>query len=183
MGKGCYVFRAALVAIVGLVVMAGPAAAMRTEYNVQSLKGLEGVYIIFQSLDNDIVADGLSQQAVESAVQKRLVDSGITLLSEDELVTRRGGILYVALDSIRNKDGIYACNIQVQLIQVANLSRDHSILVPATTWMYGMVVLAGSNSVGALQNAVLEIVDEFAQDYQTVNMEEEPQAETASIRR
>lgn len=150
--------------------ISAPAWAMRTQYNIGSLKGLGGVYVIVQKLDPDMVTDGLAQDKLEAAIVQRLRAGGVRTLDEDEMVSAKGGILYVALDSVKGDNGAYACNVRAELIQVAGLARDRATLVPATTWMTGAVVLVGSKGVPGLQGTTLDVIDEFIQDFRSVNL-------------
>lgn len=157
-----------IILVFSLLVTAGVQAA-RLDLEIKSLQGLQGVYVVVESLAPDITKDGLSADGIKKTVEQHLTSAGIKLLTEDELSKPGGAIFYVALSSVRSDIGLYACNVRAEVIQVANLSRDTDMVVPATTWTSGTIGIVGANNVKQLGESAADIADEFAKDFQTAN--------------
>ncbi|MCE5199341.1 MAG: hypothetical protein ABFD54_09450 [Armatimonadota bacterium] len=141
----------------------------RTDFETQSLHGLDGVYVIVQSLNPDIVKDGLTATSIESSVKQQLKDAGIKVLADKDSLSSDDGILLLELSSIKSNSGFHACSLDAELIQVARLARDTSIITPATTWMSGVVAVVTQSNVSHITDIVTELVGEFVKDYQSAN--------------
>ncbi len=163
----------AIMALCATLFSAGAWGA-RTDFEVKSLRGLDTIYVIVQSLNPDMVNDGLTTEAVRSTVEQHVKSAGLKVLAKGESIPDSGGILLLSISSVKSSSGVYACNIDAELIQVTTLSRDPGIVSPATTWANGVVALVDSGSIKRLQDSVARVVDEFVSDYRTANSVELP---------
>ncbi|MCE5314247.1 MAG: hypothetical protein ABFD49_11295 [Armatimonadota bacterium] len=157
-----------ILAILGLAI-SGAVWGARTDFELESLRGLSGVYVVVQTLSPEIVTDGLTVEALKSTINKRLSAAGIKLLAKGDTLSSRDGILLVALSSVKSKTGVHACSIDVELIQVTTLARTPDKPSPATTWASGIVAVVSPENVSHLSDTVCEAVDDFVKDYNSAN--------------
>jgi hypothetical protein len=131
MGKGKrYV---ALVCMILILVSLSPCArAFDSKHTRPSLRGLERVWVLVEFLDPEIRKAGLSKGILEAETRVRLQKAGIEVLSTEEFREAGGACLYVNINTLKNKGYVY--NINIQLIQAANLLRNPDIIVPVVTW-------------------------------------------------
>ena len=159
-----------VVAILTVLCLATTSAqAARLDLETRSLKGIVGVYVVVETPAPDLLADGLSDEALESMINERLLAAGINILNEEELSKPGGAIFYVSISSVKNKSGQYACNIHGEVIQAAALSRDPNMMTPATTWNSSKMGVVGSANVSRLNASVADITDEFIRDFLLMN--------------
>lgn len=168
----------AIASILTLTLSIGIMAA-RVSMEVKSLKGLSGVCVVVETLAPDIARDGLSVDSLRKIVSSRLSSGGIRLLSEEELSQPGAAIFYVSITSVKSDTGLYACNVHAEVIQAAALSRDPSILTPATTWTSGTVGIVGASNVKQLNETVAGLADEFVRDFLSVNSKQQPKPKIA----
>lgn len=137
----------------------------------ETLRGLEGVMVIVEELSPDIVADGVTEAMIKSAAEKRLKAAGIEVLTEEKMLDTPGfPFLYINLNSIKLPGGGgYIYSIKTELYQVVALIRDTENICFASTWESSMVGILSESQVKTVVDTVLELVDEFAEDYVAVN--------------
>lgn len=157
-----------IVAILGLAA-SGASWGARTDFELESLRGLNAVYVVVQSLSPDMIKDGLTVDMLSAAVNKRLSAAGIRLLNKGDKLSSRDGVLVIALSSIKSRTGVHACSIDAELIQVTTLARSPEKLSPATTWASGIVAVVSPENVTHLSDTVCKVVDEFVSDYNAAN--------------
>ncbi|MHB9038340.1 MAG: hypothetical protein ACYC64_16925 [Armatimonadota bacterium] len=158
-----------IVAILGLAA-SGAVWGARTDFELESLRGLNGVYVVVQSLSPDMVKDGLTVNALSAAINKRLSAAGIKLLAKSDTLSPKDGVLLIALSSVKSKTGVHACSIDAELIQATALARYPDKLSPATTWASGIVAVVSPENVSHLSDTVCELIDEFVHDYNSANV-------------
>ncbi|MCX6345024.1 MAG: hypothetical protein NT018_08105 [Armatimonadetes bacterium] len=164
--------RATLIAImiITLCAVTGAAWAARANIELNSLRGLGGVYLIVQAPSDEMAADGLSKDMIKAGVNKQFEKAGIKLLSDAKDLKDNDAIFLIALSSVKSKTGAYACSVDAQLIQITSLARDPKVMVPATTWTNGVVAIVDKDSLTKLREKITSLVDEFIKDYQSVNL-------------
>ena len=143
----------------------------------QTLKGLKGVLVVVSGISPQAEKDGLKKASLQAAVEERLRQAGIRVLSRSERFQAPGQPhLWVEfIDSKRSDMGLYTCSIRVFLEQQVRLARDPKVLTQAETWgMFG-VVSVGEEKIQGLPRLVLGYVDKFIEDMIAVNT---PPAET-----
>jgi len=138
--------------------------------DIESLRGLKGVYVIIESLKPDIEADGLREDQIQTDVELKLRLAGIKVLTEEEWEKELGcPCLYVKV-SARKWESIYSCSTDVELHQDVYLVRDSSIRVfGAITWYKSSFGLIGEMKVYQIRDSIKDYVDEFINDYLSVN--------------
>lgn len=67
-----------LILVLGLA--GSPAVAMDTELSRSTLKGLRGVSVMIESLEPEVERDGLSRSTIETDVELKLRQAGITVV-------------------------------------------------------------------------------------------------------
>lgn len=165
--------RAALYAfsiIILAALVAGPAQAARTDFELQSLRGLNNVYLIVQSSDKDVWKDGLSKDIIRADIRQKVEAAGIKVVNDAKDLDDGGAILLVAVSSVKSDSGLYAANVDAELIQATSLARNPKVLVPATTWTSGIIALIDGNSVSRLRERIGKLIDAFILDYQSANL-------------
>ena len=137
-----------------------------------TLRGLKGIYVAVEELDSDVEAEGVNREQLQSDVERRLRNSGITLLKEQNeyLSSMQSGLLYINVNSVKNDTPMHAICIEVSLKQRVLLERDLSIKTLATTWSSDEVTLEAAPRISSdVRNLVLEHVDKFLDAYLSAN--------------
>ena len=71
-----------------------------------SLEGLPGVEVVIEKINPDAQADGLSEEAIRTAVELILRSNGIRVLTQSEFMTTPSGpYLYVMVNSMKFNTG------------------------------------------------------------------------------
>jgi hypothetical protein len=170
-----------LVLWLGVAAAAGVStAAADNEYTRPSLRGLPGVMVAMEHLTPPVDQDGLTVGQLQTAVELRLRQAGIRVLTAEDMVSTPGyAYLYirVTLTSSANS-GIYGYIIEVHLMQRVRLARDPTQVTTATTWETGWVGTAEALDVGRdVRQHVIARVDQFITAYLAVNAEPAPERE------
>ena len=143
----------------------------QTDDEVESLRGLKGVYVLIDSLHPDIEADGLRENQIHTDVELKLRLAGIKVLNEVEYLMEKGKpYLYIRFNSFRHESGLHIINIGVGLNQSVYLERDLNIKVyGAVTWDLYYTGTVGAKNVNQIRDIIKDLVDEFINDYLSVN--------------
>ena len=147
-------------------------AGQRFKDEIESLKGLAGVEVFIEIPNPEIGKDGLSNGQLQTDAELRLRKVGIKVLSEEENIKTPGmPILYVKVSSVKNKDGLYAYSLKVELLQSVVLSRDRSLeLMAMSTWRADQLATVGVNNMPAsVRSEVGDLIDAFVNDYLAAN--------------
>ncbi|MGH2359408.1 MAG: hypothetical protein ACRDGM_02550 [bacterium] len=169
--------RYAVVAAVILVLVWTAGGFARTdeetmkELDRETLRGLQGVYVLVEHLEPTIERDGLRRDQIRTDVELRLRQAGIPVPTEEERLRTPGTpYLYIRVAS-HSDSGLHAFHIAVELRQAVLLERNPAKFVGArTTWEFiGAVGTVGSSKVRKLREVIADAVDEFINAYLTVN--------------
>lgn len=136
-----------------------------------TLKGIKGVLVVVSGISPQAEKDGLKKASLQAAVEDRLRQAGIRVLTRSERFQAPGQPhLWVEfIDSKRSDMGLYTCSIRVFLEQQVRLARDPKVLTRAETWgMFG-VVSVGEEKIQGLPRLVLGYVDKFIEDMLAAN--------------
>jgi len=142
------------------------------ELGKESLKGLNGVYLIVERLNPDIEKDGLTKNSIKTAVELKLRMAGIKVLTKEEIFKDPDSpVLHVQVVSIKERtiDSFYAIGINIELYQHVFLIRDKSIIFHTATWCDKLVVMRLAKEVYSLKDVIKDRIDEFINDYLAVN--------------
>jgi len=141
---------------------------------VKSLRGLQGVDVLIESLPSDAKKAGVTKRQLRIEVEVELRKAGISVLTEDESLNAPGmSYLYVHVNAValtESLEGSYIFSVRVELKQYVYLGRDRSIGTTAITWQRGAVGTVGTDNFRkSVRETVRDYVNEFINDYLTVN--------------
>lgn len=159
-----------LILVLGLA--GSPAVAMDTELSRSTLKGLRGVSVMIESLEPEVERDGLSRSTIETDVELKLRQAGITVVPPGDQKNSLGAFLYVNVNAIQSSAnrGLYAYSVHVAVNQVVRLVRDREVRTVAATWSTGTIVIVGATRISAsVRENVRDQVDRFVNAYLAVN--------------
>jgi hypothetical protein len=142
-------------------------------FEPEGLKGLKGVYVLIEDLNKDAVADGLSKQAIQTDVERKLQQSGIRVLTEAQMQATPGKpALCVRVSTAKIFSyPTYSCFLSVELKESVKLQRNFGIqVVGATTWQTnGVVGYVFTQSLFTLRDHVKDEIDQFCNAWLTAN--------------
>lgn len=160
--------------IISIMLLSAAAWSARAEFEVNTLRGLDGVIALTNRINPDLAQDGLTTDGVQQIVEQRLKASGIKLLTREELPDNPGTpLLLVNLSMMESEPGLYAYSLDLELYQVVLLARDTDIPSLARTWSEGVVGVISSNNINQLNDRISALIDEFVNDYMMANIEVE----------
>lgn len=135
-----------------------------------TLRGLEGVQVIVERPIPGAEGDGLTKQALQTAVELQLRQQGIKVLSQEEsLLTPGWPYLNVSVTLVGIDKPIVAATISVQLKQGVFLRRAPSVTCTAATWDRAGTVIVGRYNLRTLRDDINDLVAMFINDYLTAN--------------
>ena len=144
--------------------------AQQPKFEIESLRGLKGICVVIESLSPDIEKDGLRIENIQTDVELKLRLAGIKVLTGEERIKEPGTpFLYVNVSSSKSELGIYTFSINIQLRQLVFLARDLDTRIFACTWIKGTIGTIGANNVVDIRDYVKDNVDNFINDYLSVN--------------
>ena len=137
----------------------------------ESLRGLPGVEVAIDTIKPDAHADGLSEEAIRTAVELILRSSGIRVLTHSEhMGTPSKPWLYVPVHMRKDSSGLYAFHVEVRLYQRMSLIQQPQHTMSAATWMSPYTVgTVGHNKIREIVGSVENLVKAFANDFLAVN--------------
>jgi len=136
----------------------------------ETLRGLQGVTVVIEPLLATTEHDGLSQQQLQSEVERQLQAAGIRVLNKEEWRQTPGApYLYVNVAALKKSYGLYAYSIEVCLNQLVTLTRAHDIQEFAETWETREVGTVGKDRLPTVRQSVAAHVNVFIHDYFAVN--------------
>jgi hypothetical protein len=142
----------------------------RAPYERESLRGLPGVVVVIEAITPEAQAEGLSEEAIQAAVELILESSGIRILIEsDALKVFSHPWLYV-VPNIGKAGPYYYYNVSLRLIQEVSSVHGRQNKLAATTWEGNTAGIVANNDLRA---AILEVIERwtkaFANDFLAVN--------------
>ena len=146
-------------------VIAVTAAHAQPDGERASLTGIGPVGVLVEELDPEHERDGLTVELLRTGVESRLRQHGI-LLGEPFV----NPTLYVSVDAVRwlaEPSYVYSANLEVrQIVQIRATKR---VVYGATTWNHGVIGTIQASRLRDIRETVLDLVDEFSEDYLAVN--------------
>jgi hypothetical protein len=141
-----------------------------TDYTKETLRGLEGVAVIVETLNPDAEADSLSVEDIQTDVEDKLSSAGVRILSMAQWRAAAGKPwLYVSVNTMKYLL-TYFFSIDVHLKQDVTLSRRPSIITSCSTWEVGSVGFVDAAGLAAkIRRSVTQYVDQFIDDFKAVN--------------
>ena len=121
-----------------------------------TLKGLKSVRVVIDTLDTELVKQGLAADELASRIEKRLADAGVTV---DQNAAEFVGVRML---QVHDRRGPYGLCISTAVYQPVVLVRDKNIKTATQTWEVETVVLAdGKQLRDAAMSSVDLLVDHF----------------------
>jgi len=160
----------AAVALLSATVVSPLVGQEDDETSRQSLAGLSGVYVLVEHIEDQAQRDGLLQDQIQTDVELKLRQAGITVLTQVQSFSRTGALLYVSVSALKNSSGFYAYNLDLELRQQVRLIRNPGVTVLATTWSAtGRIGTVGSTRLSSLRDTVRDLTDQFINAYLAAN--------------
>jgi hypothetical protein len=129
-----------------------------------TLRGLKGINIVVDPLDQELVQEGLSATAFRIRIEDRLRQADIPIDSN------ANEFLGLHVSSVRAKRLPVAMCLTLGLYQPVVLSRDNKIRTATGTWNVETVMMSGGKVLqGSANSSIEELVDEFIQAYRAMN--------------
>ena len=133
----------------------------------KTLKGLSGVSVLVDDLDDEIERLGLTKKNVQTDVELRLRKAGIKVCTLEEW---KGdltiGVLHVQIGLFKRDkalEGLYSYELAVELAQSVAILRDPTIKTLAATWSAGIIYgTLGSIHLKELKSTIGDSVDVFS---------------------
>ena len=161
-------------AIIWLLIAASGALAVDSPATRETLKGLQGVYVIVEEMQPNIqryaVKPGLAKDQLQKDVESRLRQKGIRVLSREEWMKAPGKpVLYLAVNTHETEKYQYAYDIKVELQQVVKMEANPRINALAATWSMNMTGMADVGSLNLIKGDVNVLVGRFQDAYLAAN--------------
>jgi hypothetical protein len=162
--------------LIGMVTVPGIQVwAVDDEAARATLTGLPGVVVRVWDLDPELAPRGVTQQQVQTEVERQVRRAGITVfVHEDARAPADVAVLTVSVTTLRHPGGLYAYTVDLAVYQTAVLRRDptpHSL----ATWTVGSLALVEASDVRALFTSVHEQVEKFIKAYRAMNPRASPE--------
>jgi ferredoxin-fold anticodon binding domain-containing protein len=136
-----------------------------------TLKGLQGVYVIIEDLEPEVEKLGLTRQQLQTDVELKLRQNSIKVLSEEEwFKTREKPHLHINVSVVtreESRSAVYV--ISVNLYQYVFLARDITKVCDASTWKKETFGSVGLSRIETIRESVKDDIDKFINDYLAVN--------------
>jgi len=147
-----------------------PVASTATFTN-KPLAGLKGVLVVIESINNDAKKDGLDPDQIKVEIELRLRKAGIRVFDKS---TDSGNdslaILDIAVDNLKEDDGLYVYSLSLSLIELVHLIRSENCSASATTWSTTHFGTVGTDNMATYLRQIMDNqTDRFANDYLAQN--------------
>ena len=136
----------------------------------RSLRGIHALRVVVEDLSSAVEQAGLHRTDIQTDVELKLRLAGIKVLPED--AQPLSPYLYVNANVHANvilgqyDSGRHSYAVDCELHQYVILARDESIRTMAATWIVGF---AGTSNLQQIRDSIKDLVDEFINDYLSVN--------------
>lgn len=125
-----------------------------------TLKGIKAVAVVVEDTHATAERDGLTRKQLQTDVEQRLRQAGITVDNEAP------GVLAVYVNTLKIESGFYAYAIRVQFRQRVRMERNLTIAALASTWEASSVVgTVGTRALRDVRGSVRDRVDQFIKAY------------------
>jgi hypothetical protein len=162
--------RYVLIAILMTLICLDLSMAQTRDQQRDSLQGLQGVEVVIESLRPDAETDGLSQEAIRTAVELILRSRSIRVLTRSESLRMPAApYLYVKVSTYNHSSDLYAYAVTVEVMQKVSLAQRPQQTMSATTWEKGGVGTTSHSNIRMVIDSVESKVKEFANDFLAAN--------------
>jgi hypothetical protein len=168
------IFRVVVAVCISLMITGSVVFAVDTEVTRQTLKELQGVYVIVEDIQPNMqryaVKFGLTNEQLQKDIELWLKEKGIKVLSRNEWVKTPGKpVLYVNVNTHETEKYWYAYDIKTELQQVVQMEANPKIKTLATTWSMNMTGMANIGNLHVIKGDVGVLVGKFVEAYKAVN--------------
>jgi hypothetical protein len=169
--------RSLLVIAVACVCLLGPVRAVPaadSETSRKTLAGLQGVYVLVEELQPNIVKFSdkfsFSKDQLQKSVDLKLRGAGIKVLSRDEWLQTPGRpILYVAVNTHQREKYWWGYDIRVELHQTASLEAIPATRAFVATWSTNMTGTVNIGTLNTLNEQARVLTDIFINAFVSAN--------------
>jgi hypothetical protein len=135
----------------------------------ESLRGISGLGVVVEDISPDASADGLSQDAIRTAVEQTLRSKGIRVLTE-KTPSGPAPYLYINITTLKEELGLYAYAVNVDLKQVVGLLAIKGKQAWGATWSASVIGIVREENLGqVVADGVEPLVKDFVNDFLSVN--------------
>ena len=137
----------------------------------RNLFGLQGVHLITNNLENDIIHDGLTMNSLRTDIELRMLKAGVkTLNSSSWMMTPGKPFLSVNIFTLKIDSYHYIYNIRVELVEEARLTRRPELQdITSITWEGERLGITTIDTIQKISDSLGDLIDEFISDYTVVN--------------
>ena len=153
-----------------LAALAATASASDDKTDRATLHGIKSVCVIVEVTGPSQAGPSLSKERLQSSIESRLEAAGIAL--EKDATT----CLYLnlrplpAMGKNNRPIGLYALDVNLQLMQMVSLTRDPTAKTYAPTWSVSNLATAPSDDLGpTAQEITINLTDRFVEAFQSAN--------------
>ena len=158
--------------VMGLTFLFTPTVHTADKGEIESLRGLTGVFVAVEKLDNEIKGElPFDENQIRVDIELKLRIAEIKIFSKEESSKTPGSpCLYVNLNAllVPEIDTIYYA-LNIYLEQTVYLERNLKRHPSAMTWWSGSVGAVGKNWASKIRDSIKEKIDKFINDYLSVN--------------
>ncbi len=146
-------------------------AQARAPYERESLAGLPGVVVVIETISPEAQVDGLSEEAIQEAVEGLLQSSGIRIFIESKTAKVSSNPWLYVQPNIGKGASFYFYNVSLRLIQEVSAVHGRQYTMAATTWEGNTAGVVGIG--GNLREVILDVIETwvkaFANDFLALN--------------
>ena len=138
-------------------------------FRIESMRGLRSLRVIIESLPPEAKSDGLDPFLLREEIESRLLFAGIEIITLGHADAADSACLYVNVNLIKTRVGLYAYSSRVALKQLVSLSRHPLLELYGTTWETSDVGTVGIYRLGEIIGRIGWQIDEFVTHFLEVN--------------
>lgn len=139
-------------------------------YERESLAGLPGVVVVVETITPEAQAVGLTEEAIQAAVERILLSSYLRIFHESKALKASSHPWLYVQPNIGKGGAYYFYNVSLRLIQEVSSVHDPQYTMAATTWQGNTAGIVNEND---LKDVILDVIERwtkiFANDYLAVN--------------
>jgi len=159
--------------LLSIIFWTSSASADDSEISQSTMKGLNGVYVLVESIQPNIQRYAqkaeLSTVQIKRDVERRLTASGIRTLTRDEWLKTTGRpVLYININTHETEKYWYAYDIKLELRQIVSLEIDPKVKTLADTWSINITGVANIGNLNVIKKDADILLTRFIQVYRSV---------------
>ena len=160
----------AVFTLIFILFFPGPTLCAIYSNPVESLRDLNGIYVLAEGIEREVEKDGLSNSVIAMDIGQRLKASGITVLSREKWLDTSGSpYLYLNANILKLRQSAeYIYSINLSFKQNVYTVRAPVEIIGAATWTTGGIV-GITSKLENIRRLILEKVEEFVEAFLLVN--------------